>query len=169
HGPRSGGWEPGLEKENELVSAAGVQLTDLVPILQMAIGPVILISGVGLLLLSMTNRLGRVIDRSRLLADTPRKLEANDRPRVEAQLSILARRAILVRRAIILAALSVLLAAVLIIALFLAALLKLEIGALLILVFIGCLGTLIVSLIAFILDINLSLSALKLEVGSEKS
>ncbi len=33
-----------------------MHVTDLVPILQMAIGPVILISGVGLLLLSMTNR-----------------------------------------------------------------------------------------------------------------
>ena len=146
-----------------------MRLTDLVPILQMAIGPVILISGVGLLLLSMTNRLGRVIDRSRLLVETRRRLEANDRPRVEAQLTILARRAVLVRRAIILATLSVLLAAVLIIALFLAALLSLEIGALLILIFIGCLGTLIGSLIVFIIDINLSLSALRLEVGSEKS
>jgi hypothetical protein len=33
-------------------------LAELIPILQIAIGPVILISGVGLLLLSMTNRLG---------------------------------------------------------------------------------------------------------------
>lgn len=30
-------------------------LTQLIPVLQLAIGPVILISGVGLLLLSMTN------------------------------------------------------------------------------------------------------------------
>ncbi|MSU48902.1 MAG: DUF2721 domain-containing protein [Opitutus sp.] len=42
-------------------------LTQLVPILQLAIGPVILISGVGLLLLTMTNRFGRLLDRSRLL------------------------------------------------------------------------------------------------------
>jgi len=34
-------------------------LTQLIPVLQVAIGPVILISGVGLLLLSMTNRYGR--------------------------------------------------------------------------------------------------------------
>jgi hypothetical protein len=141
-----------------------MRLTDLVPILQMAVGPVILISGVGLLLLSMTNRLGRVIDRSRLLADARRTAGTNERPRVEAQLTILARRAALVRLAIILATLSVLLAAVLIIALFLAVLLKLEIGVLLILIFIGCLGTLIGSLVAFIQDINLSLSALSLEV-----
>jgi hypothetical protein len=43
-------------------------MKDVIPLLQIAIGPVILISGVGLLLLSMTNRFGRIIDRSRILA-----------------------------------------------------------------------------------------------------
>ncbi len=33
---------------------------DVLPLLQLAVGPVILISGVGLLLLSITNRYGRV-------------------------------------------------------------------------------------------------------------
>jgi len=41
---------------------------ELIPVLQTAIGPVILISGIGLLLLTMTNRLGRVIDRARGLS-----------------------------------------------------------------------------------------------------
>ena len=41
-------------------------VAQLIPVLQTAIGPMILISGVGLLLLSMTNRLGRVIDRLNL-------------------------------------------------------------------------------------------------------
>ena len=36
-------------------------LEKIIPMLQVAIGPVILISGVGLLLLTMTNRLGRAI------------------------------------------------------------------------------------------------------------
>ena len=36
----------------------------IIPELQDAIGPVILISGVGLLLLTKTNRLGRAIDRA---------------------------------------------------------------------------------------------------------
>lgn len=35
---------------------------ELIPVLQTAIGPVILSSGVGLLLLSMANRLSRVIE-----------------------------------------------------------------------------------------------------------
>jgi hypothetical protein len=70
-----------------------------------------------------------------------------------------------VRLAIILAALSVLLAAVLIIALFLAALLRWEIGILVVILFVGCMASLIGSVIVFIADINLSLSALSLEVG----
>ena len=50
------------------MAAPDLPVQDLIPVLQVAIGPVILISGVGLLLLSMTNRFGRVIDRARSLA-----------------------------------------------------------------------------------------------------
>jgi len=131
----------------------------------MAIGPVILISGVGLLLLSMTNRLGRAIDRSRLLAETLRSAGASDRDRLASQLKILSRRASLIRLAIIWATVSVLLAGMLIIVLFLAALLGLEIAAVVIILFVGCMGSLIASLVVFIADINLSLSALKLEIS----
>jgi hypothetical protein len=42
-------------------------LQSLVPLLQASISPVTVISGVGMLLLSMTNRYGRVIDRVRHL------------------------------------------------------------------------------------------------------
>ena len=45
-----------------------VGTADLVPVLQTAVSPVVLISGVGLLLLTMTNRLGRIVDRARSLA-----------------------------------------------------------------------------------------------------
>ena len=66
--------------------------------------------------------------------------------------------------AIVLASVSVLLAACLIISLFLATLLKLNAGALILVQFVGCLGCLICSIIEFIRDINLSLAAMKLEV-----
>ena len=64
-----------------------VRLSDLIPTLQLAIGPMILISGVGLLLLSMTNRFGRIIDRARLLAAELRSASAADRPRILAALN----------------------------------------------------------------------------------
>lgn len=134
-------------------------LQDLIPILQVSIGPVILISGVGLLLLSMTNRLGRVIDRARVLSREYRDVGA-------AQLPILMRRARLLRAAIALASLSVLLAAVLIIVLFVAASIKLNLALVIAGLFVGCMITLIVSMGLFIADVNLTLSALKLEVDA---
>src|SRR5260370_40770116 len=99
-------------------------LEKIIPVLQVAISPVILISGVGLLLLTMTNRLGRVIDRARQLN---RGLsERGDEPHEQtlAQVAILYRRPRMLRLSITLAALSALLASAPIITLFLTALVR---------------------------------------------
>jgi|SRR4051812_33670558 hypothetical protein len=133
-----------------------MRLAELIPVLQIAIGPVILISGVGLLLLLMTNPLGRAIDRSRLLIDAKTRGPDQIHVRHDEQLSILWRRAQLLRIAITLAGLSALLAAVLIIVLFVGALLKLEIAITVVTIFISCLTALIASLIVFIRDVDLS-------------
>jgi len=144
-----------------------IPVKELIPVLQIAIGPVILISGVGLVLLSLTNRFGRAIDRSRTLGREVRGAEPEERQRLTGQIEILYRRARVIRLSIIMAALSVLLASVLIIVLFIAALSKLEAGFVIVMLFICCLASLIVSLLAFIRDIQLSLHALRLELGTE--
>ena len=144
-----------------------MSLTDLITTLQLSIGPVILISGVGLILLSMTNRLGRVIDRSRLL---PRELNGTsdtDRTRILAELRILSSRANLARTGIALAVLSALLASLLIINLFLGALLQMSIAAFIVTLFILCMISLVASLLLFLYDINLSLKALWFEIPAE--
>ena len=140
-------------------------LTLLVPILQLAVGPVILISGVGLLLLTLTNRFGRLVDRSRSLNHEMSAAPA-DRAGLKAQIDILHRRAQILRLSIILGAVTVLLVAVLILVLFLAALLQLEIGWLIVTIFCVGLLSLIGSMLAFIRDMNLSLAAVRLELQS---
>ncbi len=143
-----------------------MNLSKLVPTLQSAIGPVILISGVGLLLLSMTNRFGRVVDRSRQLVEVARAAEPAERSRLSSQLDILYGRARVLRWAITLATVSVLTAALLVIALFLTALLRVQAGILGAVLFIACMLSLIGSLLFFLQDINRSLAAFKLELGS---
>ena len=142
-----------------------VSISEFIPVLQIAIGPVILISGVGLLLLSMTNRLGRVVDRSRFLWRELRESASDDREAINIQLTILSKRARLIRLSIIFASLSLLLTAILIIVLFTTVLLNLENVWLVIILFIGCMLSLIASLILFIMDINQSLIALRVETG----
>src|SRR6185312_13520469 len=139
-------------------------LEQIIPDLRDAIGPMILISAVGLLLLTLTNRLGRTIDRScQLKAELPKR-NAHGRKHVLAQVEIIYRRARMVRLSITLSALSALFAAGLVIALFVTALLQWQQGLLVGILFIASMVSLVASLIAFIFDINLSLHALKLEL-----
>jgi hypothetical protein len=143
-------------------------LQDVIPQLRDAIGPVILISGVGLLLLSFTNRLGRAIDRARLLDAELAKRDESERGPVRAQIAVLFRRAKMIRLSIICGALSVLMVAMLITVLFVGALLQWPYAWLVCVLFIGCMLSLMASLAAFIWDINLSLHALKLELEGDQ-
>jgi hypothetical protein len=142
-------------------------LDQLIPVLQIALGPVILISGVGLLILSMTNRLGRTIDRSRQLIAERQRCSETDRVRVDLQLGILWRRARLLRAAISLAGIAVLLDALLMILLFLGSLVELPIAVVIALSFAACMTAVIGSILYFLRDINLSLRALaqELQIG----
>jgi hypothetical protein len=145
-----------------------MRLDEIVPILQLSVGPVIVISGVGLLLLSMTNRYGRVIDRARHVADVLRKSAGSDERAgdLRSQIQVLLQRARLLKRAITFAALCLLFAALLIISLFVIGLTGIGGAAVVATLFGLCMASLIASLIVFIQDLNLSLKALDLEVGS---
>jgi hypothetical protein len=142
-----------------------LSVAQLIPVLQTAIGPTILISGVGLLLLTMTNRLGRTIDRARIMARELPNASADERAKGAGQLRILWRRARLIRLAIALASTSALFAALLIIVLFITALLQVETAWLICALFVVCLVCLIASLLVFIHDVNRALAAVKLELS----
>lgn len=139
-------------------------LNDLIPTLQFSIGPVILISGIGLVLLSMTNRFGRVVDGTRLLTGKLKDATDVEQKRIYTQLRILAKRARIVRAGIALAAVSVFFAALLIVSLFIGVLLQLEIALFVAGLFILCMCCLVISLLLYILDINQSLKVLWLEM-----
>jgi hypothetical protein len=148
------------------VKARGVQFIAsdaLVPVIQLAITPVILLSGVGALMLTLTNRLGRVVDRTRSLAGQMKDASTADRPHIDSQLTILWRRAKLVRLAVTFAGLSMLLSCVLVMAIFIDAI-RNEFGIELVILFAASVLCLIFSLVAFLRDVWMSLLALKLEL-----
>jgi hypothetical protein len=116
----------------------------------------------------MTNRLGRAIDRARQLASEGKHRPEEERTDLLAQVGTIYRRARVLRLTITLAVLSVLLAGVLIIWLFLSALLNFDDGQIISIIFILCISSLIGSLVAFSYDIHLSLAALKVELQRVK-
>lgn len=136
----------------------------LLPMIQLAITPVILITGLGSLMLTMTNRLGRIVDRTRILAGLARTTTGEDQAHAKSQLRILFRRAKLVRMAVSLASLSMFVSGLLVVAIFLSGLLGVEAGPVLLALFVAAIGLLLGALIYFLRDITLTLNALGEEV-----
>jgi len=124
--------------------------------LQLAVSPVILISAYGLLLLSMTNRLGRAIDRARLLV---REGAAKD-----DQIAIITRRAGWIRSAIVFTTMALIAAGLLVLVLFASIYLPFNITPVVAVLFIGSLVSAVIGLGYFIADIYGSLHAMQAEL-----
>jgi hypothetical protein len=136
----------------------------LILILQTSTVPVVLISGIGLLLLSMTNRLGRPIDRIRLMTPSLASANPEERKMIMNQISILLKRARNLQRAILCATSSIFLVAMMIVGLFLNSLLLLNIEIIIAWFFALSMFCLVASLGLFLWDISLSLNSIEIEV-----
>lgn len=138
---------------------------DFTTILQASISPVALISGVGLLLLSLTNRFGRMADRARDLCAQIAAASGPEADNLDVQIRILYRRATILRASISLAATSILLSCLLVAEIFISGLVGFSMRGYAIALFGTGFVTLVASLVLFIKDMGLSLKALRLELG----
>lgn len=134
------------------------------PIIQTAITPVILLSGVGALMITLTNRMGRIVDRTRALAGLAQQAADGARAHIDEQLAIMWRRAKLVRLAVTFAGLSMLLSCLLVMVIFVDAFLGRHFGIEAVVIFGVSVVSLILALITFLQDIWMSLWALRIEV-----
>ncbi|WP_372682913.1 DUF2721 domain-containing protein, partial [Desulfosarcina sp.] len=76
-------------------------IDSFVKFLQSCISPIVLISGVGLILLSLTNRLARTIDKSRMIVNELDKGQVADENRKRIELKILFDRSKILRNCIV--------------------------------------------------------------------
>ncbi len=139
-------------------------LSSFLPIIQLAITPVILISGMGALMITLTNRMARIVDRTRVVAEAMPAAMPEDRRHLESQLDIMWRRALLLRRAVTANGLSMLVSCLLVVAIFASAMLGWQLQALMLGLFSASILLLIASLVDFLRDIFVSLHALHLQV-----
>ncbi|MGH7960179.1 MAG: DUF2721 domain-containing protein [Opitutaceae bacterium] len=142
--------------------------SEFLPVIELAVTPVILLTGVGALMLTLTNRLGRVVDRTRSLAGEMRQAAAVERPHLEGQLTILWRRAKLIRLAVTFAGLSMVFSCGLVLVIFVDASIGRQFGLELVVIFVASVLSLISALVAFLRDIYLSLHALAMEVAKAR-
>ncbi|HTD04417.1 DUF2721 domain-containing protein [Undibacterium sp.] len=131
-----------------------LQLGDVGHIIQLSIAPVFLLSGVGTTLVVLTNRLARIIDRSRILEDILQvKGQATQKPAMREELNELYLRAHLINRAITLSTTCALLICLVIAALFMGDALDLQLDKLIAGLFVVGIVVLIGSFIFFLREI----------------
>src|SRR4051812_15265713 len=121
-------------------------LTAVAHVIQMSVAPVFLVSGIGAMLAVMTNRLSRVIDRSRALQAQMLSPPA-DAAGIEAELLALSRRAKLVSTSITLCTITAILICTVIVTLFLGAFLHFDAAVPVAVLFIGAMLTFILGLV----------------------
>ena len=141
-----------------------ISLEELATILQTSISPVVLISAVGLLLLSMTNRLGRTIDRARILSKEIKKVPPQEAGKLIVEIKILYRRSKILRSAISCASFSILCTSLMIVSLFAIYIYGFILHSIVVYLFVVSLVFLVASLVLFIKDLSVSLNALRLEI-----
>lgn len=134
--------------------------------LQSSISPIVLISGVGLILLSLSNRLGRTTDRSREIVKELRvERSKKSKGRRVVQLNILYKRSRILRLAIVSISFSILTSSLIIPVLLVMNLFLIDLKVFGIFLFMLSVLGMIASAIMLFVDVTLSLKALQIGVN----
>lgn len=141
-------------------------IENFIQILQASIAPCIFISGLGLLLLSMTNRLARPIDRIRVITAGLKGASQEEIPLMREQIAILYKRCRLLQMAIALVAMSLFFVSIIMLMLFTILVFDIQLISSIKLFFAASLACLIASLIFFMLDIRLTLRSIKIHIDN---
>lgn len=139
-----------------------MQLDAIAHVIQLAIAPVFLLTGIGAILAVMTNRLARIVDRARVLEDRMPEATAAVAEAMHTELATLAHRARLINRAITLSVLSALLVCVVIVGLFVSAYLAPDLTRGVATLFGTALLALIAALLVFLREIYLATATLRI-------
>ena len=131
-------------------------LTGLAHSIQLAVAPVFLLSGVGAFLAVLTNRLARIIDRSRHLDELPPATDAAAHARRGAESDVLRLRIRLINQAITFCTYSALLVAGVVGALFVGAVTRVNLARLVAATFVLAMVALITGLSCFLREIHVA-------------
>lgn len=131
-------------------------------VIQLAVAPVFLLTGVAALLGVLTNRLARIIDRARTLEDRVTRAAEPDQARMHGELRLLSQRARLINTAVSLCTICALLICAVIVALFVGAFLSTDLSIPIGLIFTGAMLALFWGLVTFLREIYVATRSLRI-------
>ena len=146
---------------------------DIAHVIQLAVAPVFLLTGIGTLLAVLSGRLGRAVDRGRVVEDLVPVLSAEALALAQAELVLLSRRTRLIYAAIVLAVGSALFVCLLIAVAFIEAFLAVNLALTISALFVLAMLALIACLVAFLREIFLAVTsarrAMRYRTGDPKT
>jgi hypothetical protein len=144
-------------------------VTDVAGAMQLALGPVFLLNGIGVLLAMLTSRLSRIVDRARVVEDQLPQAQGAQLREIHRILGVTRRRARLMNRAITLGTVAALLVAALVALLFMATYLAFPIGPTIAVLFVLCMVALVGSMWCFLVEVRVATAALRIGPGKYTS
>jgi hypothetical protein len=147
-------------------SLSGVNLPEtpiasIAHVIQLAVAPVFLLTGIGAMLGVMTSRLGRIVDRARVV-ETFTPDDPTERRNTEDELVRLSLRARLISTSISLCTMTALLVSAVIAILFSGAFLGFDVSVVVALLFVAAMLVFIVALLYFLREILLAIAGLRI-------
>jgi hypothetical protein len=130
-------------------------------VIQLAVAPVFLLTGVSGLLGVLTNRLARIIDRARHLEERLERVDATHQERMHGELRLLSQRARLINTAVSLCTMCALLICGVIVALFVGAFLVTDVSVPIGLIFTAAMLALFIGLVSFLREIYVATRSLR--------
>jgi hypothetical protein len=131
-------------------------------VVRTAVAPVFLLSGVGVTLTMLTNRLARVVDRARLLERSEDDTHEHDLQELHSRLQTLAERARMLGRAITLCTLCALLVSMVVVALFVGAFVTFHLALIIAVLFVLAMLSFIGGLLLFLREVFLATHTLRI-------
>lgn len=129
--------------------------------IQIAIAPVFLLAGIGALLNVMVGRLARIVDRARMLEQLHPTSQGHEHDRQVRELRLIDRRIAVINWAIFLITAAAVSVCVVVALLFIAEMVNLHIGVGIAMAFIFSMGLLIAGLVLFLIEVRMSIHAIR--------
>jgi Protein of unknown function (DUF2721) len=144
-----------------------LQAENIARLIQLALGPVFLLSGVGITLSMLTTRLSRIVDRARTLEDQRERTTDEERlKRIDRDLRVIWRRTRYINSAIGLSTVSALMVTLVVTLLFASEFTPMAVGAIVAFMFSASMLCLSTAFVMFLVEVRIAIRTLR--IGSHK-
>jgi hypothetical protein len=140
----------------------GIEVVDIAHAIELAVAPVFLLSGIGVFLGVLTNRLARIVDRARRVGESLRGAGDGAPEEAREQLSVAARRSRFINVSITLSTVAALLVALVVALLFASTFVPINLAGSVAVLFVLAMIALVGALLSFLLEVRVAIAALRI-------